>query len=170
MRKSISLILAAAMLFTLVSCGRYKIDNIEYALKVCDCSRENMFGLEQVAVFDDRIVVVFDKKTCDKNGKLRLDGARNVEVIQGKYIFTKFYVNGESLSHDMCRIDQGRIDFSDDDLELFYSFTTYNGQSETDYYQTYDQASGKWNPVTEESIDWGEKFISHEMSLSWTNS
>ena len=155
------------MLFAFVSCGRYKVDNIENAVEVYDCSRGNMFGLEQVVLFEDSIVVVFDKKTCDKNGKLRLENESNVNVVSGKYIFTKSFED-DYLSRNLCRVHQGCIVFADDGLELFYSSTENFGQIETDYYQTYDRASVKWGPVTEEHIDCNEEYIKQEMALSWT--
>lgn len=48
--------------------SEYTVDNEDKAQKVITCSHRNLFGIEKVVLFGDRVVAVFDKNTCDKCG------------------------------------------------------------------------------------------------------
>ena len=71
LKKVLAFLLAAVSLFALAGCknsvqsGEVKIKNEDEANEVIKCPNDNMFGLEKIAVFDDHVVVVFDKELCD---------------------------------------------------------------------------------------------------------
>ena len=68
MKRIIAALLIITALFTLASCGStYKVESEKDALKVYSCSCNNMLGLEKIAIFKNRVVTVFDKKTMDKS-------------------------------------------------------------------------------------------------------
>lgn len=122
-KKVVAFLLAAVMLatmFTLTGCKKsFKIENEKDAKKVYSFPLDNKFGLERIAVFDDRAVVVLDKKICDsfEDLDIRPDqefpnreeyffldiSNRNhpypdpctseVEVTEGKYVVTICYDN-----------------------------------------------------------------------------
>lgn len=46
--------------------SEYTVDNEDKAQKVITCSHRNLFGIEKVVLFEDRVAAVFDKNTCDK--------------------------------------------------------------------------------------------------------
>jgi len=48
--------------------SEYIIGNEDKAQKVITCSHRNLFGIEKVVLFENRVVAVFDKNTCDKCG------------------------------------------------------------------------------------------------------
>ena len=48
--------------------SEYIIGNEDKAQKVITCSHRNLFGIEKVVLFEDRVAAVFDKNTCDKCG------------------------------------------------------------------------------------------------------
>lgn len=48
--------------------SEYTVDNEDKAQKVITCSHRNLFGIEKVILFEDRLAAVFDKNTCDKCG------------------------------------------------------------------------------------------------------
>lgn len=48
--------------------SEYTVDNEDKAQKVITCSHRNLFGIEKVILFEDRVAAVFDKNTCDKCG------------------------------------------------------------------------------------------------------
>ena len=71
LKKVLAFLLAAVSLFSLAGCknsvqsGEVEINNEDEANEVIKCPNDNMFGLEKIAVFDDHVVVVFDKEICD---------------------------------------------------------------------------------------------------------
>ncbi|MBR6254049.1 MAG: hypothetical protein IKR22_01315 [Clostridiales bacterium] len=68
MRKRVfAFLLVAVSLITLVGCKKTKklIENEADAKEVIECPKENMFGLEKIALFEDRAVAVFDEKLCE---------------------------------------------------------------------------------------------------------
>lgn len=48
--------------------SEYTVGNEDKAQKVITCSHRNLFGIEKVVLFEDRLAAVFDKNTCDKCG------------------------------------------------------------------------------------------------------
>lgn len=48
--------------------SEYTVDDEDKAQKVITCSHRNLFGIEKVVLFEDRLAAVFDKNTCDKCG------------------------------------------------------------------------------------------------------
>lgn len=48
--------------------SEYTVDNEDKAQKVITCSHRNLFGIEKVVLFEDRVAAVFNKNTCDKCG------------------------------------------------------------------------------------------------------
>lgn len=109
MKRIIAALLMITALFTLASCGStYKVEGEKEALKVYSCSCNNMLGLEKIAIFKNRVVTVFDKKTLDnsrhafqakdiaKTGKFNasavLTGTVNYECNSGFYIDGSKYI------------------------------------------------------------------------------
>ena len=64
-RKIPALLLIAAIFIGVFTGCSYKVADEKNARKVYSCPKNNMFGLEKVVVFEDRVVVVLDKSTCD---------------------------------------------------------------------------------------------------------
>lgn len=121
--KTVALLLSLAMISVLTSCGKsgdkhkILIEDIDEALVDYKCTNDNMFGLEEIAVFEDHVTAVFDKDINDSSeynnialGKLKqlasdkkprvyirpsnLSGydhyGQSVEKQDGKYIVTSY--------------------------------------------------------------------------------
>lgn len=162
MRKSLSVMLITIMLFVLASCGSYKVDGVENALKAYSCPKDNMFGLEQVVLFEDRIVTVFDKKISDNKSEFAsLSELENTEVKQGRYICTEHLQEGEIAKRGGCRVMRRIIYFNDGNLKLVYEI--FLDVEKKEYIQTYDSSSGKWGKVEEK---WSIPSIEDESLLS----
>lgn len=70
MRKIISGIMAAVMFASLILCTGCDIGTKLFksrSVKVYECSSDNMFGLEKISVYKDKVVVEFDKEKCDES-------------------------------------------------------------------------------------------------------
>ena len=67
MKRVFVFLLVAVTLITIVGCKKTKklIENEADAKEVIECPKENMFGLEKIALFEDRAVAVFDEKLCE---------------------------------------------------------------------------------------------------------
>ena len=67
LKRVLAFLLAATTLFMFAGCKDFGplIENEDQAKEIIECPNDNMFGLEKIVVFEDRIVTVFDKKICD---------------------------------------------------------------------------------------------------------
>lgn len=69
--------------------SEYIIGNEDKAQKVITCSHRNLFGIEKVVLFEDRVAAVFDKNTCDKCGCF---------IVQGNDAIKNIWFNFNNLS------------------------------------------------------------------------
>lgn len=65
--------------------SEYTVDNEDQAQKIINCSHRNLFGLEKLVLFEDRLVAVFDKNTCDNSGCFIGQGNKAIEYIWFSY-------------------------------------------------------------------------------------
>lgn len=67
LKRAVAFLLVVISLFAFASCKDFGalIENEESAKEVIVFPKDNMFGLEKIAIFEDRAVAVFDEKTCD---------------------------------------------------------------------------------------------------------
>ena len=65
--------------------SEYTVDNEDQAQKIINCSHRNLFGLEKLVLFEDRLVAVFDKDTCDNAGCFIGQGNEAIEYIWFSY-------------------------------------------------------------------------------------
>ena len=176
-------IISLICLFALAACGTsYKVDGEEDAIKIYTCPADNMFGLEKVVVFEDRVIAVFDKEISDdseygklaynsKTGTLSAGAAlsnlsqyrtadNTLDVKDGKYIVTmcfeydEAYKRDPEMGIDVTGFDVcGRsVSFNDGDLQLYY--TIQGGECFDDYWQDYLKDKGVWGDVQHEKIVW----------------
>ena len=156
----------------------YKVKNEDKALNVYTCSSDNQFGLEKVVVFEDRVIAVFDKKTCTIDLR-ELDYAKvpssvhltNLHVYKanadkdnciseefGKLVVTTVFEYDEADKFDPdkdvevvgLRVLGREITFNDGNFRLFYS--EMGGECEMDYWQDYDKENDRWSKVDSELI------------------
>lgn len=156
----------------------YTVDNEDKAQKMISCSHKNMFGLEKIVFFGERLVAVFDKDMNTKNGGF-LGGNDAV-----RYIFfsfnnlspaeTDFNIRNDGnkyILEAVCRYEESdlidperevkitriyikgesdsmNIDIYADDLEI--DLYKANGDSHS---QSYDSAGKEWSDVRSEIFE-----------------
>ena len=180
LERSAAVLLLLAVSVCMFSGCAYKVKNEDKALKVYTCSTDNMFGLEKVVIFEDRVVVVLDKKAGGSlvsdeyyqgfpssvilsnltSYKATIDWDNSIKETAGKYVITTIFEYDENNKKDpeqdvevigVCVQDQ-EIAFNDGNLHLYYSVP--GGECSMDYWQDYDLASGTWSEVSSEKILW----------------
>ncbi len=177
-------ILSIICVVVLSACGKdntYKVDGEEEAIRIYSCPVDNMFGLEKVVVFEDRVIAVFDKEISDDSeyGKIAYNerkgylpaGARlsnlstykggesTLEEKDGKYIVTVGFEYDEANKIDSNKEIEitgfavcGRnIYFNDGDLQLLYTFE--GGDCFEDFCQDYSGDEGEWGEIQYKCID-----------------
>lgn len=181
MKKNISLIIMTVLILAMMACGKggeYTVGNEKNAIAVYKCPSDNMFGLEKVVVFKDRIVTVFDKATNDKSqngfcksGLMTKDthgtsaGLSNLstykttesdlKVKDGKYISTvKFeYDTANKINPDkeveIIGVEVCEQSISFSDAGISLFCIIWGGECSTDYSQKYDSATEKWGEIKE---------------------
>ena len=68
LKRIVALMMAIISLAAIGGCKKKSeplIENEKDAKEIIECSKENMFGLEKIAIFEDRAVAVFDEKICE---------------------------------------------------------------------------------------------------------
>ena len=68
LKRIVALMMAIISLAAIGGCKKKSeplIENEMDAKEIIECSKENMFGLEKIAIFEDRAVAVFDEKICE---------------------------------------------------------------------------------------------------------
>lgn len=145
-------------------------------------SGNNMFGLEKLTVCSDRVIAVFDKKRFDDDelelaglkdadeagktiayvGLSNLSTYKNTESYyeedDGKYVVTAIFSydekNKEAPEQDVTVISLNvldrRISLSKEQIEVYYEI--YGGECIVIYSQDYDDATGKWSDVSENTV------------------
>ena len=61
--------------------SEHLVDNEEHAQRVLTCSHRNLFGLEKVVLFENRLTAVFDKNTNDKSGGFLGKGNEEIDYL-----------------------------------------------------------------------------------------
>lgn len=154
------------------------IQEMEYT-----CSNDNMFGLEKIYVYKDKVVAVFDKEKCDASAyggignetysfypksSVCMDNLSQYkttqytqELVDDKYVSTiMFEYQTENIVDtnkpiEVTGVDvYGReVDFNKGNIKLLYSFPGGDCIDETR--QNYDQSTGKWDEVVKETKVFG---------------
>lgn len=175
-------LISLIFILALSACGEDKVDGEEQAVRIYTCPAENMFGLEKVVVFEDRVTAVFDKGISDKSEYISLSynqekneisaGAnlsnlsqyRNplstIEEKDGKYIVTMVFEYDEDNKFDPDKdievtgfnVLGGSVDFNDGNLKLLYSIQ--GGECFDDFWQDYSDNTGKWGEIQHETVCW----------------
>lgn len=177
MRRAIAAILTVFMLFGFTSCG-YKLDDEKDALGIIRCSRNNIYGLELIAVFEEKVVFVFDKRPNDVsmikdisdyitsytgNPYLRVDGTvyRDAEIVindkNDRCELTLLHGNYKEVDEESDKPFE-YISLMMDEIDITYN----DGKIELDrkeigmdiifhYNQTFDVSQKKWSAVREDS-------------------
>ncbi|MBO4579663.1 MAG: hypothetical protein J5715_05870 [Clostridiales bacterium] len=174
MRKIIAVLLVVLMVLPVVSCSSgYRIEDEDKAVKVYSCPKDNMLGLEKIAIFEDRIVVVMDKETADSSaygingdqvieqrkldmsamltGVNYVDSTNTIEIRDGKCIFRSVFTKLE----DGVKIDQDQgisvewININDriiriNDGNLIISYSETIADGFNNYSQEYDSSIKTW--------------------------
>ena len=145
-----------------------KIRDEEQALELYECSNDNMFGLEKIALFNDRVVLVFDKKKSSKYRfvgfvkraaeKKTLEdasfdlGSESKEIRgygfkerNGNYFFTQYlkFPPKEGSIYTFCKMSMTGIEIAIDDGKICLHCSC----DRTEYYQKYDLSKKKWSKI-----------------------
>ena len=115
----------------------YIVDNEENAQKIINCSHRNLFGIEKVVMFEDKLVAVFDKNTHDKTGGFLGGGTKAVETmwlsfnnlsaIEADYSVTE---DGEKyILEASCTYDESNL--VDPDREVKITRFIFKGECDT---------------------------------------
>jgi hypothetical protein len=144
-------------------------------------SGKNMFGLEKLTISNDRVIAVFDKKKFDDElpltglkeatdagkaiayvGLGNLSTYKNTESYYeeagGKYVVTAIfsYEESDKISPDLdvtagsLNVLGRRIVFTGEKIEAYYEIS--GGECVVVCSQTYDDATGKWSDVSEDTV------------------
>lgn len=162
--------------------GGYKVPDEKNADAVYTCTDDNMFGLEKVVVFPDKIITVFDKKASDnsKFGGLErgINSKNNISYVnlsnlseyktteseifveKGKYVCITEFTYDEKNKVDPDKqieitgvdVMERRITFNGGNLELYYSQA--GGECSDDYWQEYDSETDAWSEIDYELVSW----------------
>ena len=174
MKKIIAVLLVLVMALSAVSCSSgYKVEDEDKAVKVYTCPKDNMLGLEKIAIFEDKIVVVMDKETADSaaygingdqvieqrkldmsamlTGVNYVDSTNTIEIRDGKSIFRSVF----KWEEDDIKIDQDQgitvewIEINDriiriNDGNLIISYSETIADGFNNYSQEYDASIKTW--------------------------
>ena len=179
MRKAFAVIMVFVTLISFTGCS-YRVKNEENAKAIYTCPSGNMYGLEKAVIFEDGMVLVFDKMasdsskysyfdTCEKGGgfygypvKLYDNGHElyvesYFEESWGKYVATAFVDTereGTDFTITAMQVFYKKIEINDGDFILSYQ----DDENLSDAYklikQQYDSESGEWEKVDKETISW----------------
>ena len=175
-------IISLICLFALTACGTsYKVDGEEEAEKIYTCPADNMFGLEKIVVFEDRVIAVFDKEISDdsifpqlaysemtgvlpagvrlSNYPPYIEEDNTLEEKDGKYIVTMSFEYDEANKINPEKKVEvtgfgvcGRnVFFNNGDLQLLYTFE--GGDCFEDYRQEYSESEGEWGELQNKYIE-----------------
>lgn len=88
LKKILAFLLAAVSLFSFAGCNNsgLSVKDENKAKEVITCPNDNMFGLEKIVVFEDRIVVVLDKNICDDFKYDKNDASKHGEFTLESYL------------------------------------------------------------------------------------
>ena len=170
-RTAAVLLLLMLCVCTFSGCA-YKVRNEDKALHVYTCSFDNVFSLEKVVVFEDRVVTVFSKKNAINireldyaqvpssvhltnlySSKSNVDKDNFIKEEFGKLVVTTLFEYDEADKIDPDKDIEivgvtilGReITFNDGNFRL--SYYELGGECEVDYWQDYDKTNDSWSEV-----------------------
>jgi hypothetical protein len=158
------------------------------------CSHRNLFGIEKVVLFEDRVVAVFDKNTCDKcgcfigqgndaiqyiwvsfNNLSGIEAQFNITEDQGKYILDAACQYEESDLIDPNRevkitgfgIKGGKESIYVDILagDLEIGFSEENHDTHTMYY---DASEKTWSEVTTKVYESNNDSDTTGIEITWS--
>ena len=163
MKRLISILLMLVMLITLAACGKpsgvpnsygfedepeensseYIVDNEDQAQKIITCSHKNLFGLEKIVLFNNKAVVIFDKKTSDKTRGFLGKGKNAVKYVTFSFnnlspMETEFNVSkkdGKYILEADCRYEES--DMIDPDISVKITRIFIKGQHDSMNVQIY---------------------------------
>lgn len=178
MIKCLKRITVALLLLTIGICMlsgcTYKVKNEDKALNVYTCSSDNVFGLEKIVVFEDRVVTVLDKNKFSlipedyyrgpissahldnlRSYKSIIEDESSIKTVSGKIVVTTVFGYDEKNIMDPDKdvvvtgisIQDSEITFNDGNLHLSYS--EMGGECEMVHWQDYDLSTGTWKRVEE---------------------
>lgn len=179
MKKLFAVILLLVTALAFAACGSYKVEGEKTAKDVYTCSDKNMLGLEKIVAFEDRIVMVFDRKAPTTGYELNVDqimrsqsikanvtisGVNNYQVTSkyegnAEIFVVTIYVSGPDGDTRIINPVQGRS-VSYIEIEN-YVVVINNGNMKisrsdvTDegtvvHYQDYNQVSKKWSKIKQQ--------------------
>ncbi len=180
MKKIFAVILLLVTAFALSACGSYPVEGEKNAIDVYTCSDKNMLGLEKLVVFEDHIVLVFDRKapkvgyeldvdqimrSKNINTSLSITGVNNYNVTSkydgnAEIFIVTIYVSGPDGDTKVISPVQGRS-ISQIGIEDYFiainsgnlKISRYDSTAEGRvlHYQDYNQVSKKWSKVNQQS-------------------
>ena len=174
--------------------SEYTVDDEDKAQKVITCSHRNLFGIEKVVLFEDRVAAVFDKNTCDKcgcfigqgndaiqniwfsfNNLSGIEAQFNITEDQGKYILDAACQYEESDLIDPNREVKitgfgikGMKEYMTVDIlagDLEINFSEENHDTHTMYY---DASEKTWSDVTTEIYESGNESDLDGFDVTWS--
>ena len=174
--------------------SEYNIGNEDKAQKVITCSHRNLFGIEKLVLFEDRVAAVFDKNTCDKcgcfigqgndaiqyiwvsfNNLSGIEAQFNITEDQGKYILDAACQYEESDLIDPNREVKitgfgikGMKEFMSVDIfagDLEINFSEENHDTHTMYY---DASEKTWSDVTTKVYESNNDSDTTGIEITWS--
>lgn len=174
--------------------SEYIIGNEDKAQKVITCSHRNLFGIEKIVLFEDRVAAVFDKNTCDKcgcfigqgndaiqyiwvsfNNLSGIEAQFNISEDQGKYILDAACQYEESDLIDPNRevkitgfgINGVKESIYADILagDLEINFSEENHDTHTMYY---DASEKTWSEVTTKVYESNNDSDTTGIEITWS--
>ncbi len=174
--------------------SEYTVDDEDKAQKVITCSHRNLFGIEKIVLFEDRVAAVFDKNTCDKcgcfigqgndaiqyiwvsfNNLSGIEAQFNISEDQGKYL-----LDAECQYEDSDLIDpnrevkitgfgiKGMKEYMTVDIlagDLEINFSEENHDTHTMYY---DASEKTWSDVTTKVYESNNDSDTTGIEITWS--
>lgn len=182
MRKIVASLMIIVSLFSFASCS-YRVKNESRAEYVYTCPSDNMYGLEKAVVFDDGIVLVFDKKASDNSEHVKFDEMKKDDDLygipvemhdtrhkkphvrssfvekNGKYIASAFYYDEDTARIDIngMTLFAKVVDVNNGNFLLTYDTYEYVTDGFERVTQRFDASTGEWGEVERDFIScWSE--------------
>ena len=180
-KKYMAGLLISIIMWVMTACsgGEYKVQNEENALEVYRCSDDNMLGLEKTVVFEDKVIIVFDKSINDRYkyghlantidfgidrayGHVSLSnvtgsctGVDSIDIVDGRYVVTLSYSYEKYIvdPNEPCEVVGAGV--SDADIrfnngDLELSYSLSGGECVEVFVQTYEKKAAKWSSAEKE--------------------
>lgn len=174
--------------------SEYTVDNEDQAQKIITCSHRNLFGLEKIVLFENRMVAVFDKDTCDKSDCFLKKGSKKIQYVclstnntsgiqpefdlyedNGKYILdTTFHCEESNLIDPARKVKitrffvRGNADALNVEIladDLEISLYKDNNDSHKQYY---DASEKTWSAVKTNDDEHQSYEYSEGITVSWS--